>query len=219
MDEKLLSLIEAIKNSPNILKKEYTYSAEESQEINKLILEVREDKFSTKLSKGEALEELTNKIFRTHKIYKVKKNLRTTSNEIDLFLELDSFGTLIKNNLEYNIEEEFIVECKNYKSKVEVTYIGKFASLMRVTHLKNGIFISKKGVTGDSKRWSEAKGLIKKIALQDNSFILDFDLSDFEDLEGKTLAEILTCKKNSLKLDVDIESLIVAHELEVVEEQ
>lgn len=219
MDEKLLSLIEAIKNSPNIFKKEYTYSAEESQEINKLILEVREDKFSTKLSKGEALEALTNKIFRTHKIYKVKKNLRTTSNEIDLFLELDSFGTLIKNSLEYNIEEEFIVECKNYKSKVEVTYIGKFASLMRVTHLKNGIFISKKGVTGDSKRWSEAKGLIKKIALQDNSFILDFDLSDFEDLEGKTLAEILTCKKNSLKLDVDIESLIVAHELEVVEEQ
>ena len=63
--------------------------------------------------------------------------------------------------------DSFLCECKNYDGAVNVTYVGKFSSLMSVTDSNFGIMISWDGVTGRGK-WSDSQGLIKKIALREN---------------------------------------------------
>ena len=85
---------------------------------------------------------------------------------------------------------------------------------MNVSNTNNGIFISKKGLTGNPDSWSDSKGLVKKIALKNNCFILDFDLSELKNLKGKHLNKMLSDKLNCLKLDVSFEKFIKPHELE-----
>ncbi|MGF2173209.1 restriction endonuclease [Lactococcus lactis] len=216
MNDELINITEMIKRDQNLIKRELVFTKEQSDEIDVLIQEIIDNQFENPTAQGSALEELTDKIFKTHSLYRTQKNLRTETNEIDLYIELDSFGTYVKSNVEESLETKFLVECKNYTNKVGVTFIGKFASLMRVSNSTTGIFVSKNGITGNSDRWTESKGLIKKIALRDNSFILDFKLSDFFHLEGKSLPELLSSKINALKLDVNINDLIINHELEEV---
>ncbi|MDA9470050.1 restriction endonuclease [Enterococcus sp. 5H] len=214
MNNDLTKLIEAAKTNPSIFKREYTFTEEQALQIDKLIIQILEDKFETTKSKGDALESLVDYIFSSHNIYKVRRNLKTSTNEIDVFLELEFFGDQVNQTIEKSLlENEVLVECKNYNSKADVTWIGKFASLLRVSNTKVGLFISKRGITGRSK-WQDGKGLIKKIALRDNNLILDFELADFMNLKGKTLFECLRTKVQSLELDIDIESLIETHDLE-----
>jgi len=198
----------------DIISEGMKFTKEQSELINETIDEIYENNFPTTTMVGEVLERLTSQIFGLHKIYKVKRNLRTRTNEIDLFIELDKKGKFLNSNLYNSLEKVFLVECKNYTDRVGVTYVGKFSSLMGVSRVKSGIFISKNGLTGNSERWSDSKGLIKKLALRDSTFILDFELSDFKDLEGRTLEELLSAKLNALKLDVSFDSLIEHHELE-----
>ncbi|PZL70932.1 hypothetical protein CI088_13685 [Enterococcus plantarum] len=214
MSEDIFKLIEAAKDNPDIFRKEYIYTQKQSIEINNLIDKIIENDYETSKDQGDALERLIDKIFKLHKIYKVKKNLKTSTNEIDLFLELDFFGDQMNRIIEKScLENEVLIECKNYKSRLGVTWIGKFASLLRVSQTKVGLFISKNGITGQNE-WLDSKGLIRKIALRDGNLILDFELSDFRNLEGKTLFDCLRIKKQSLEKDVEIDSLIEPHELE-----
>ena len=143
-----------------------------------------------------------------------KDNIRTKTNEIDLFIELSEKGYFYRSRLYPSLPKKFLVECKNYNETVGVTYVGKFYSLMNVSNTNNGIFISKKGLTGNPDSWSDSKGLVKKIALKNNCFILDFDLSELKNLKGKHLNKMLSDKLNCLKLDVSFEKFIKPHELE-----
>ncbi|MEX6496472.1 restriction endonuclease [Lactococcus sp. AK05] len=214
MSDDIIGLVSLLQSKASLVKKEFIYTKEQSNDINSLIAKIRQGNFENMKQAGDALEDLTNIIFNLHGLYNTKRNLKTNTNEIDLFLRLTDVGFLMKENTDYYLEEDFLVECKNYTKPVGVTYIGKFASLMRVSQLDQGIFISKNGLTGGSERKRDSKGLIKKIALKDGAFILDFSLSDFENLEGKSLQEILFAKRESLRLDVDFEDLIEHHELE-----
>ena len=214
MNDNLTALIQAAKFNPDIFKSEYIFTKNESESINQLIKKIKDDNFSNPKEKGDALESLIDQIFKTHQIYKVKRNLKTTTNEIDLFLELDFFGNQINNVIEKEcLPDEVLVECKNYGSKLNVSWIGKFASLMRVSKLTHGFFMTKEGITGQHN-WDASKGLIRKLALKDESIILDFLLTDFKDLEGKTLVDLIRLKRQSLILDVEIEALIETHDLE-----
>lgn len=207
-----LQVLEVFLRNPDIIKRRYSYTDEEALEINNLIDEIEQTEFDKTTDKGAILENLMYKIFTMHNIYIVHNNLRTSSNEIDLVLKLDTTGTMYKNTIQ-NLEDDLIVECKNYSKKVDVTYVGKFASLVNVSNCKMGLLISKKGITGRSE-WSDAKGLIKKIMLRDGNFILDFNLEELRNLAGKTLADVINPKKDALKFDVDINSLLSTHELE-----
>lgn len=89
MNDNLTALIQAAKFNPDIFKSEYIFTKNESESINQLIKKIKDDNFSNPKEKGDALESLIDQIFKTHQIYKVKRNLKTTTNEIDLFLELD----------------------------------------------------------------------------------------------------------------------------------
>lgn len=195
MNEDLLRLIDAAKTHPSIFKKEYTFTKEQSDNINQLISDVENNNYENSKKKGDALENLMDNIFKVHNIYKIKKNLKTKTNEIDLHLELDFFGNKVNDIIEKNcLVDEVLVECKNYNTKLGVSWIGKFASLIRVSKIKMGFFVSKKGITGRGS-WDGSKGLIRKLALRDDYLILDFVLEDFINLEGKTLFELINKKK------------------------
>ncbi len=211
-----VNVIEMMKNNPGAFKKEYTFTKEQSDAINELICKIEDNNFSNSKQKGDALESLIDKVFSLHKIYKISKNLRTITNEIDLFLELEFFGSQMNMNLEQNIlDGDTIVECKNYSGKLGVTMVGKFASLMRISKKKTGFFITKNGITGKNS-WDSSKGLIRKICLKDDSYIFDFKLDDFKNLENKNLFDLVKQKKQALDLDVNIENVLKEHELEVI---
>lgn len=105
----------------------------------------------------------------------------------------------------------FLGECKNYKSNLGVTYVGKFYSLMTVTGMTFGIIFTQKGLTGDAEGYKDAYGLTKVLRMVENSrngegnfYILTFTMEDYEKLlEGVTFFELIKAKKLELQLASD----------------
>ena len=116
--------------------------------------------------KGKLLEDLSALVLYQGYagIFECRRNLRTSSNEIDLQLCWTENARMagIDRVLPF-LENSFLCECKNYKKSVDVTYVGKFFSLLHVARCKIGIMIAWNGIAGRSK-WSDASGLIRKIA-------------------------------------------------------
>ena len=166
--------------------------------------------------KGQCLEKLLKATFEyTGKYFETYENLGTSTNEIDLLLRLTKRGKMLCPKVINEYYRTFICECKNYKKPVDVTYIGKFYSLMRVSSLKLGLMVSWKGVGG--KGWEHGKGLIKKICMSreridEKTFILDFNKTDFERLiNGETVFDIIDQKYQELFLDFSFEEYIKKH--------
>lgn len=84
---------------------------------------------------------------------------------------------------------------------------------MMVTNTDFGIMVSWAGVTGRSK-WSDSKGLIKKIALRDKRFIIVSDKNDLEQIcnKKKSVFSIVYDKYTALKNEIDYSKYIVKHE-------
>lgn len=168
--------------------------------------------------KGKVLEELTSIIFYTghSKLLECRRNCRTSTNEIDLQLNWTQHARLAGANRAFPcFGESFLCECKNYSRKVGVTYIGKFYSLLKVTQTKLGIIIAWKGITGRGA-WSDSLGLIKKIALRDEIYIIPIDKTDLDKI-GKRKAhifEIVYSKYNALRCDIDYSQYVLKHENE-----
>jgi len=172
---------------------------------------------STTKSKGNKLEELTAVLFEKAfpNIFDVKKNCRTSSNEIDLLISWKSAASRIGLRNDFDgLGSTFLCECKNYEGKVNVTYVGKFFSLMSYTDTKFGILVAWDGVTG--KGWSDGLGLIKKVALADKRFIIVLTKEDFYYIyqKKKTVFELLRDKYQSLKHDIMYDKYISEHEAE-----
>ena len=170
--------------------------------------------------KGTALEDLVNYLLSiSGNLFKVDRNLRTKTNEIDQVVSLTGLGKiLICNGLIPSKLNCFLGECKNYNSSISVTYVGKFCSLLLTTQIKLGIIFSYNGVSG--KNWSNASGLIKKFYLskekeEDRFCIIDFSINEFEQiLEGKNFLQIIDDKLKSLQFDTDYLSYIQKHPAE-----
>lgn len=199
------ALVTALKYSPDSFLEEITYTKEQSELINELINKLIEDNFTTTKEKGDSLEKLIVHIFETHKVFETHVNIYTATNEIDVLLKSTPLGNSINSNI-YNsiIKGPLIAECKNYNGTVGVTWIGKFASLLDTSKLGMGLFITKDGITG-THNWDAAKGLIRKISLKRGTLILDFKLSDFKNLEGKNIFDVINNKIDYLNLDMKIE--------------
>lgn len=166
--------------------------------------------------KGILLEELMYTLF--HRGYSsllvCGKNYRTSTNEIDLRISWTEEAKYQRFTEIYNcFGSSFLCECKNYDKKVDVTYVGKFYSLLATTDTNLGIMISWNGVTGRSP-WSDASGLIKKIALRENRYIVVINRNDLYQIYlGKTnIFALIDEKYNSLKEDISYEQLVTAHE-------
>lgn len=183
-----------LEEKENIEKALGVYSLEKREEINKLKEKIKDiDEGKTKTSnteKGEALERLVMLILEGVKCLEIKKNVRTSTNEIDLLVLLKQNGKIYRTQkiISEWFPDDILIECKNYKDAVGITYINKFHSLVKIIpDVKFGIFISNKGLKGNNiKGWTSATGLIKKIALisrytDKEPFILPINCKQIED--------------------------------------
>ena len=111
--------------------------------------------------------------------------------------------------------DSFICECKNYSSAVSVTYVGKFFSLLRLARVQLGIMIAWEGVTGRN-RWSDAEGLIRKIALSEHIFIVTVDQNDLQRIfeQQTNIFSLINDKYHALQHDIDYSKYIQRHPAE-----
>jgi len=122
--------------------------------------------------KGKLLEDLSTLVLYQGYagIFECRRNLRTSSNEIDLQLCWTENARMagIDRVLPF-LENSFLCECKNYKKSVDVTYVGKFCSLLLTNQVKLGILFSFHGISGNG--WNAAAGLVKKFYLHKHPFL------------------------------------------------
>lgn len=191
-----------------------------SDDNHKLFCSLYDEVFtpsSTTKSKGNKLEDLTAVLFEKAfpNIFDVKKNCRTSSNEIDLLIRWKDAASRIGLINDFcGLGSTFLCECKNYEGKVSVTYIGKFFSLMSYTDTRLGVLVAWDGVTG--KGWTDGLGLIKKIALADKRYIIVITKKDLLEIykKQKTIFELLRDKYHALKHDIMYDKYISKHEAE-----
>lgn len=172
--------------------------------------------------KGAALEELVSFLFKiSGNVFSIVKNVRTSTNEIDEIVQLNSTGTcLLANGLLPKRLSAFLGECKNYNTSVSVTYVGKFYSLLQSTELKTGILFSYYGISGQN--WSDGAGLVKKLYLQRENepsrvAILEFSISDFRAiLDGHNFFELIEAKLKALQFDTSVSAFISKHPAEAL---
>lgn len=223
--EKDLSNALAILNQimPDLsIKKICELSDEQKEEYGRLLSEFKEthkssNKQKNTKEKGKALENLVSYLLKiSGNLLYVAENLRTSTNEIDQLVQLNTTGALlVKNGLLNPKFETMICECKNYNKSVGVTYVGKFCSLLLCHDIKIGILFSYHGITGSG--WSDGAGLIRKFYLHKEKHserycIINFSIREFESiLEGKNLFEIIDEQINSLRFDTDYGRYLSSH--------
>ncbi len=192
---------------------------EQKKQYNTLLskLEESHSKSLSKKEKGNALENLVNYLLEVSgDLFQVYSNVRTNTNEIDQLIKLKPKGKILNSHgVLDNRYKEFICECKNFESKVSVTYVGKLFSLMRSCGISFGVLFSYSGVTG--KKWNSAAGLVKKIYMKSQinnncCTIIDFNMNDFKMISnGSNFLDIIEDKITMLKYDTDFESKIQPH--------
>lgn len=170
--------------------------------------------------KGKSLEELATYLLKiSGDLFEVKQNLRTTTNEIDqVFIPTQKAKVLIANGIIDKHYELFLGECKNYNKSVDVTYVGKFCSLLLTNQIKFGLLFSYRGISGSG--WSNASGLVKKFYLhkekdEDRYCIIAFSKDDFIAIDnGENFLQIVEDKLLSLRLDTDFREYLSKHPAE-----
>ncbi|WP_257140117.1 acetylglutamate semialdehyde dehydrogenase [Bacillus toyonensis] len=177
---------------------------------------IHEDSKATTNEKGRILEEIVSYIISNSVIFNVHRNLRTSTNELDLLVKLNWKGRQFKEKGFIEFEDtDLICECKNYKKRVDVTWVGKFYSLLSCSTCRFGILFSYMGLTG--KGWNEATGLSKKLYLlkekeSEKIKIIDFNIEDFNLIEkGESFLNIVHTKLTDLKYDTSILKEITSH--------
>ena len=69
---------------------------------------------------------------------------------------------------------------------------------------------------GGKTNWDSSKGLVRKMALRDNTYILDVEYLDFLAIYQKkeNIFSVLERKYSSLKCDISYDSFVKKHDLE-----
>lgn len=223
-DLEISRALEVLKQLPDELsfEKICEMSAEQMETYKRLLMQFKKANGTnaSDQEKGKALEELVSYLLKVSgEIFRVDRNLRTTTNEIDQMVTLKVNGkVLLKHNIINSRFDCFLCECKNYSKSVDVTYTGKFCSLMLTNNVKLGILFSYYGVSGMG--WSNSSGLIKKFYLhkekvEDRYCIINFSLKEFESiLEGKNFLQIVEEQLISLQVDTDYSRYLAKHPAE-----
>lgn len=171
--------------------------------------------------KGKALETLvTHLLDYSGGLFEVKENLRTHTNEIDQLFTLSEKGkVLLSNGLINTRLDTFLGECKNYGKSIDVTYTGKFCSLILTNGVKLGILFSYHGITGSG--WTYGSGLLRKFYLhkereEDRYCVIDFNIEDFQSISaGNDILSIVDAKLDALRFDTDFNKFLTKHPAEV----
>lgn len=167
-------------------------------------------------TKGALLEKLSRILFE-NSLFEVRSNCTTSTNEIDILVAWSEHARLIAINQGFPcFGDYFLCECKNYNTKVGVTYIGKFASLLDSVKSPLGIMISWEGITG--RNWSDGVGLVRKLVLSNRCKIIVIDKNDLARIHRKevNIFKLINDKFIALQSDVDFGQYIQKHEAEGV---
>lgn len=168
-------------------------------------------KASNTTEQGKALENLVKFLLEKSSVFHVEENIRNTTNEIDELLVLNHIGKKLKEFITLP-GDLYLSECKNYNKKIDVTWVGKFYTLLASNASKIGIIFSYHGLTG--KNWNDAFGLTRKLFLlkeniQDRIYIIDINKEDFRKIEeGHSLLELIDLKMKALRLQTNFEVFI-----------
>lgn len=185
----------------------------------------------TPKDKGDRLEKLVEFIIEKSFFYNIYKNVHTETNEIDEIIVLseqgkqaiETFG--LSKDLLPTEYELFLGECKNYKTSLGVTYVGKFYSLLVATDISFGLVFTQNGLSGNTEGFQDAYGLTKVLRLVEKYehnrelCILTFTNEDYHLLlEGRTFFELVKAKKLELQLASNYQNFLSDNEHESVEE-
>ena len=200
------ALLQKYNDDIKAVQKEIKLTHDDWEKCLPLIQEILKDDFQTSKSKGDALEDLFYTILQQYGFFKCKKNHKTSSNEIDLYVNLNRQGKRLKSDGYIDLENDFAVECKNTASKIDVTIVGKLWSILIQHNLDLGIVVSRKGLTGSG--WNDATGLTKKIFLSDKKFIICLTLDDLITLNKDSLFDLIENKKEEIRFDCDLKRIV-----------
>ncbi|HBM93556.1 hypothetical protein [Ruminococcus sp.] len=185
------------------------------EQKNKLLDMIKDVKTSNSNSdKGKSLENMVEFLISNNKcFFDIIRNRRTSTNEVDFIVNWSEKARMqnLHNAFDF-LSNGFIGECKNHTQKPNVTYVGKFISLTMISKQSIGVLFSNLEITGRNN-WDAAKGLIRKVALNKEIYILDINLLDIEKIaNGETsLLNLLYAKYCSLKNDIDYNCYIKPH--------
>ena len=204
-------LKEIVQNQIGIFNELTKWSEEDKTYFAQLLNRLNNSEDDSTKEKGNLLENVVEFIIKKTYFFDIYKNVRTNTNEIHEVIVLSDRGKQALH--QYNISRDlipiegniFIGECKNYKEKLGVTYVGKFYSLMCATSINLGILFTINGLTG--KSFEDATGLVHILCKLENIRnnkpfnIITFCLDDYYRLlNGETFYEIIKAKKISLQL-------------------
>lgn len=171
----------------------------------------------TSQQRGALLEKMAGVLFFDgNAMFNKAINCRTVTNEIDILVSWNKIALQMGIDRAYEfMGKSFLCECKNYTGDVNVTYIGKFFSLMKVSNVKFGILFSRKGMSGKNI-WVHGKGLARKIALSERIYIIDITWNDFEKIYNKetNIFNLINDKCNAMKNDINYDEYVLKHEME-----
>lgn len=181
----------------------------------------RLDEYESSKDKGNKLENLIFFIIENTPIFEAYPNIRSSTNEVDIFIKLNDLGNMMLANKIIDLKSnQIIIECKNYdKTKIDVTWVGKFCSLLLQSPARVGILISHKGFKGKGK-WDSAKGLAKKFyyykeRTDEKKYILDITLNEIkQSVNDNNFVELILNKIIALENDTKYENFITKHPAE-----
>lgn len=213
-----------VETSIGIFNELTSWSDDDKKEYSLLLSELKKPfnkEIETTKSKGDRLENLVSFIIKKTFFFEIYENIHTGTNEIDEIITLSSKGkqaifqfSLSKDLLEIN-SDIILGECKNYSSKLNVTYVGKFYSLLVSTNVPFGIIFTLNGLTGNENEYHDAYGLVKVLRIMEkyknnrDFNILTFTLEDYEKLEkGTSFFDIIKSKKLALQVSSNYNNFI-----------
>lgn len=217
-------LKEVVQDSLDIFHELTSWSDKDKQEYSRLLEELKKSydtNYDTTKSKGNRLEELVAFIIDKSYFFDIYRNVHTGTNEIDEVITLSSVGKQALT--EYNLSRDLLEidtdialgECKNYKSNLNVTYVGKFYSLLVSTDVSFGIIFTQKGLTGGENEYHDAQGLVKVLRIIEkykndrDLTIITFTLDDYEKLKnGYSFFELIKSKKMALHLSANYDNFL-----------
>lgn len=188
------------------VQKDILLTAEDWKKCQPFVDAILIDEFPTTKAKGDALEQLFYTILTQYGFFESVMNQKTSSNEIDLNVHLNGKGKRLKSEGYIDLEDHFVVECKNIASKIDVTIVGKLWSILLQHNLDLGIIVSRYGLTGSG--WSDAIGLTKKILLKDSKMIICLTLDDLMTLKEHSLFDLIDDKKREIRFDCDLNRIV-----------
>lgn len=204
-------LFEQCNNEATKFQKKLLFDEEKKARLAKLIRIIDTGDFKNEKDKGDALENLTREVLEMLMLIDALPNIHTSTNEIDFLCQLSTAGNIALQKGYFNFDKDFLIECKNYNGKVDVTFVGKFAALLISHGKKFGILVSKNGITGSGFDWAYAYGWTKKLYLKCDILIISFTLDDFRLLENKSFFEIIEQKKMDIINDTNISAYLEKH--------